>query len=78
MAALPFFVRLRKLKTAKWAKKVHSQFHPKFFGCQPKNIFSFLGYRYESLPGIGIGMSSSIGIGMVVSVEHYLQTLYLT
>ena len=40
MAALPFFVRTRKLKTAKWAKKVHSQFHPKNFGCQPKNIFS--------------------------------------
>ena len=49
MAALSLFQQTRKLKTANWAKQVHSQFTQKIFGCQPKNIFSI------PAPGIHTG-----------------------
>ena len=49
MAAISRFQQIRKLKTANWTKKVHSQFHPKIFGCQPKHIFSIPGQLTSSL-----------------------------
>ena len=52
MSVHPHFQQIRNLKTANWAKKYHSQFHQKKFGCQPKNIFSTPGRNVQTYVGL--------------------------
>ena len=58
MAALSLFQQTRKLKTANWAKKVHSQFPQNFLAASQKIFFlSLMNTKELEFRGLGTSMS---------------------